>query len=420
MSRETPAGRAALARAADWFVEELQGQRGESARTYATARGVTPESLTTFQVGFAPEGDRLKIALAEFGEDLLLDCGLLGRAADRNACYDRFRGRLMFPIRDGQGRVAGFGGRTLETGTPKYLNSPESAYFRKGQLLYNLTAADPIARASGRLIIVEGYLDVVALTQAGFGETVAPLGTALTSAQLGLLWNVAAEPTLCFDGDGAGRRASLRAARIALPLLKSGFGLKFAQLGDGLDPDTLVQGGGAKAVDACLNAAVSLVDLLWQSECAVDDLSTPERRAALQVRLRGHVAAARDKNVAATLSQTFKDRFRDKFETQRFAPVAPAVRHVVADSDALTLLAALSTRSHLAKRLSDTLSRIRLTDDETILLRAALMAAADEGRELDLAELGRRARLARPLFARVSDAGLEAFAEQLAAKSAGR
>src|SRR5690606_15349824 len=215
------------------------------ARAYIQKRGLKPETIERFRLGFAP-GSRtaLKEALLARGlpEPLLVEAGLLIKPEDGGATYDRFRNRIMFPIGDRRGRIIAFGGRALDSDAPaKYLNSPETPLFHKGRNLYNHALAREAARESGTVIVVEGYMDVIALAQAGIDHAVAPLGTALTEEQIALLWRLCAEPILCFDGDAAGQRAAYRAADKALPMLQPGKSLRFAMLTGGKDPDDFVK-----------------------------------------------------------------------------------------------------------------------------------------------------------------------------------
>ena len=213
----------------------------------------------------------------------------------------------MFPITDLRGRVIAFGGRALEKDAPaKYLNSPETPLFHKGATLYNFAAARVAAHKGAEVIAVEGYVDVIAMVTAGFEATVAPLGTALTADQLVLLWNMADEPVLCFDGDGAGRRAAYRAVDLALPLIKPGKSLNFASLPDGHDPDDLVRAGGREAIGEVLGAARPLADVLWRRETEAGGFDTPERRAALEARIDEVTAAIGDECGAQLLSQRIR------------------------------------------------------------------------------------------------------------------
>jgi DNA primase len=288
--------------AAHWFTEQLAGIGGAAARAYLDRRGVSAEIRAAFGLGFAPDSrNRLKIALDRFGADSLIETGLL-IAVDDKPPYDRFRGRLMIPIRDPRGRTIAFGGRLLGEGEPKYLNSPETPLFDKGHTLFNLDRAAPASRKTDRLFVVEGYMDVIALAQAGVNEAVAPLGTALTEHQLARLWRVVDVPTLCFDGDAAGERAATRAADRALPLLKPGQSLRFAALPPGEDPDSLIRGqeggrGGAPALREVLDRARPLAAMLWQMETAGRTFDTPERRSGLRERLRERLRRIADRTV---------------------------------------------------------------------------------------------------------------------------
>ena len=326
-------------RAADWFTAQLRSPAGAEARHYLDRRGVSATMVNDFMLGFAPDNrSGLKTALRDAGEDSLVEAGLLGRA-ESGETYDRFRGRLMFPIRDRRGRVVGFGGRALGDVQPKYLNSADGPLFDKGRLLYNLDRAGPAARKAGRLVVVEGYMDVIGVAGAGIAELVAPLGTALTEAQLTLAWRVVDEPILCFDGDGAGQRAALRAALRALPLLAAGKSLRIATLPAGEDPDDLVRRGGAMAFAAVLDLAVPLVDFLWQSEVSAVDIATPERRAAVRQRLKAHSDSIADANVRALYGAEFSTRFDAMFlarpERRAYVPGKRAAPPLTGASNAL-------------------------------------------------------------------------------------
>ena len=191
--------------AADWFAQQLGSSNGAPARDYLAKRGISEATRKAFGFGLAPESrSALKEALKKFPTAMLVESGML-IAVDDKEPYDRFRGRLMIPIRDARGRVIAFGGRMLGDGEPKYLNSPDTPLFDKGRTLYNLDKASPASRQTNRIIVVEGYMDVIALAEAGIADAVAPLGTALTENQLGMLWRMVPVPVLCFDGDSAGQ-----------------------------------------------------------------------------------------------------------------------------------------------------------------------------------------------------------------------
>ncbi len=298
--------------AANWFEKMLRMPEGKAGLDYFSRRGLSDETITRFRLGFAPDArGALKAALAREGvsEDLKVEAGLLIRPDDpARQPYDRFRGRVMFPITDKRGQVIAFGGRIIGNGEPKYLNSPETPLFHKGSTLYGLDQALPAARKEGKLIVTEGYMDVIALHVAGFTTAVAPLGTALTENQIRTLWRIAPEPVLCFDGDAAGQRAAARAAERVLPLLTPGFGLRFAVLPEGEDPDSLIATKGSDAMAQVLAGAAALSDVLWQMESHGRVPSAPEERATLQKRLDDHAARIEDPTVRSHFRRGFRDR----------------------------------------------------------------------------------------------------------------
>ena len=250
----------------------------------------------------------------------MIEAGLIVGGEDIPVPYDRFRDRVMFPISDWRGRVIAFGGRALEKDvSAKYLNSPETPLFHKGATLYNIAAARKAAHDGASVIAVEGYIDVIAMVNAGYEATVAPLGTALTADQLALMWRLDDEPILCFDGDGAGRRAAYRAIDIALPLIKPGKSLKFAMLPDGQDPDDLARSGGRDAIADVLGAARPLAHLLWQRESEQGAFDTPERRAALEARLGEITNTIADETVRRYYRQDFSARLRQQFQPQNMS-----------------------------------------------------------------------------------------------------
>ena len=308
--------------AAKFFEATLASRAGARARGYLADRGIDPATQVKFRLGYAPaERFALKEQLGKEGvsvEDMVA-AGLLISGDDIPVPFDRFRDRVIFPISDLRGRVIAFGGRTLEKDAqPKYLNSPETPLFHKGATLYNIANARLAAHNAGpsaqnpaaSVIAVEGYVDVIAMASAGFEATVAPLGTALTADQLALIWKMADEPVLCFDGDSAGHRAAYRAVDIALPLLKPGKSLRFATLPEGNDPDDLVRSGGAEAAAELIGGARPLSDVLWMRETETNPHDTPERRAALEARLREVTMTIGDETVRKYYRQDFSDRLR--------------------------------------------------------------------------------------------------------------
>ena len=323
-------------KAARFFQSKLHGPAGRQALDYLKGRCLTDETIKRFRLGFAPDGRGvLKEALGRenIDEARMIATGMLIKPDDESKdSYDRFRGRVMFPITDARDRIIAFGGRILGDGEPKYLNSPETVLFSKGRVLYGMKAASGPARKQGSIIVTEGYTDVIALHQAEFNNAVAPLGTALTEDQIRLLWKIVPEPVLCFDGDAAGQKAAARAAERALPLLASGYGLRFALLPDGEDPDSLIKTGGAAAMASVLDAALPLSEVLWRMETGGRIPKTPEQRAALQKRLKEYANQITDSTLRGHFSAQFNDRVwagakgrgkaggRDSAQTADWAP----------------------------------------------------------------------------------------------------
>lgn len=303
--------------ATKFFADTLASRNGAKARGYLADRGISPATQLQFRMGYAPP-DRfaLKEHLGAQGistEDMV-EAGLLVAGEDKPVPFDRFRDRVMFPITDARGRVIAFGGRALEKDVPaKYLNSPETTLFHKGDNLYNLFTARQAAHDGAQLIVVEGYVDVIAMVTAGFPGAVAPLGTALTENQLALLWKMADEPILCFDGDRAGQKAAYRAADIALPNLKPGKSLRIALLPEGQDPDDLVRSGGRGAIEDVISAARPLADMIWSREIEGGSFGTPERRAALEARIGELTNGIRDEVVRRYYRQDLQERLQRTF-----------------------------------------------------------------------------------------------------------
>ncbi len=373
--------RGAIEAACAFFEETLHGPQGREARLYLDHRGLDLATLRRFRLGFAPDArEGLKRALAKtFPEPLLIEAGLL-RRPDSGASYDYFRNRIIFPIGDRQGRVIAFGGRVLDEGQPKYLNSPETPLFQKGRVLYGWAQARAAAARQPSAIVTEGYMDVIALHRAGFAGAVAPLGTALTETQIEELWRLAPEPVLCFDGDAAGQRAAGRALERALPLLKPGQSLRFATLPAGEDPDTLVLHHGEGAMSEVLARARPLAEVLWEMEAAQPS-DTPERRAALEQRLENRVRAIADRTVQDHYRSFFRERlfalkrrpggrlgrFRAKSGGQRERPglaeAAPAADpRLLRRHRQEVLLAALLNHSFLLHEVAEELAELQLGD----------------------------------------------------------
>jgi DNA primase len=305
----------AVEAACAFYEMQLKGPLGRRALDYLQERGLDADTIRRFRLGWAPgprtggDGRALYNALAaDFPEALLCEVGLL-RRRETGGSVDYFRDRVTFPIGDRAGRIIAFGGRVLDEGQPKYLNSPDNPLFAKGRVLYGWAAAraamarDPEAS----VIVTEGYMDVIALHRAGFATAVAPLGTALSEAQLAELWRLSPEPVLCFDGDEAGQRAAVRAMTRALPLLQPGHSLRFTTLPAGEDPDSLIRAGGRERFEQVLAAACPLSRMLWELELAVKPTNTPERRADLERRLAERVGVIGDRAVRVEYERFIRD-----------------------------------------------------------------------------------------------------------------
>lgn len=329
-------------KAVHWFMDQLmQPDRASSdARAYLEQRGIDASLWTKFGIGFAPNskmGETPHMAKLGASPDTLVELGLVKRNDDTGALYDFFRRRLMIPIYDARGQAIAFGGRIIGSGEPKYLNSPDTPIFDKGRTLYNIHRAAPKARATGRLIVVEGYMDVIGLARVGIEEAVAPNGTALTEAQMALAWKLVDEPIVCMDGDRAGKQAALRAAMRALPVLAPGKGLAFVFPPEGKDPDDVAQEGGAPAVDAMMSQRFSIADVLWKEALDRMDKRTPEQVSRVKSELRSLVDSIRDPDVRSAYFNEFRSRFealerRGQVLPGGAAPARKAVNTAVQDA----------------------------------------------------------------------------------------
>ncbi|MBV8913859.1 MAG: DNA primase, partial [Acetobacteraceae bacterium] len=299
---------------------------GRPALAYLHGRGLSDGTIRRFGLGWSGEGRG--VLLAELGREgiaaeQLVEAGLMRREEETGRTFDLFFNRVMFPIRDRGGRVVSFGGRTLGDGQPKYLNGPETVLFAKRRTLYGLDLAREAVRGGASVVVVEGYMDVIGLAQAGIGAAVAPLGTALTEQQLEALWRLTPSPILCFDGDAAGARAAVRAADLALPLLAPDRTLRLATLPAGEDPDSLIRGRGSEAMRGILSSAASLADALYDLLRQTTGEATPEQRAAFRTRLEAAARSIQDRNLAGEYRRALLDRF---FAARRSRPGAAAPR----------------------------------------------------------------------------------------------
>ncbi|ANK82780.1 MAG: DNA primase [Rhizobiales bacterium NRL2] len=434
MSRLAEANEAA----AKWFAAQLHGAAGAEARAYLERRGVGAKAVGDFRLGFAPDrNDGLKSALLDrgFTEAEQIEAGLIAKPDDGRAAYDRFRNRLMFPIADRRGRVIAFGGRALGEARAKYLNSPETPLFHKSRALYNLAMAREAARDAGTVIVAEGYMDVIALAEAGFRHAVAPLGTAVTEDQIALLWQMTAEPVFCLDGDAAGLRAAQRAAERALPVLKPGKSLRFALLPEGLDPDDMVRSQGPDAMRELLGRTAGIAETLWRAATADRELGTPERRAALEKDLERLAFQIADETIRRHFLDDFRARARAAFrrpsrrDDRPWRPGQPGQRGFRREEEDLTALraslpanagrvpeetivAALLAWPELLEEFGEQLDALQLRHDDLDRALVIMRDAAMRQAELDSGALSRHllaagyerliARLSAPNAARLS------------------
>lgn len=303
--------------AASYFEAELQGPQGAKARAYLRDRGLSGRTIAAFRLGYSNDNrSALKEHLASRGvdKDQIEACGLVVHGPEIAVSYDRFRDRIMFPILSSRERVIAFGGRALQPGAPaKYLNSNETELFHKGNVLYNYARARRACGQDGTLIVVEGYMDAIALAQAGIENVVAPLGTALGENQLKLLWRVTPQPVLCFDGDEAGQRAANRTVDLALPHIGPGRSLRIAVLPAGKDPDDLVRHDGRAPFDQVIASARPLADVVWSREAGSGVFETPESRAELEVKLRQTTSLIADESLRRHYQQDMRDRMQTFF-----------------------------------------------------------------------------------------------------------
>ena len=316
-----------------FYRTQLRGARAGQARDYLAGRGLNEAALDRFEIGYSPEGrtvllDHLKAKSVSVGD--MDKAGLVIVPDDGGAPYDRFRDRIMFPIRDGRGRAIAFGGRAMsDQAKAKYLNSPETPLFHKGSALYHHGPAREAAGKAGTVIVAEGYMDVIALAMHGFVHSVAPLGTAITEDQLRLMWKMADEPILALDGDKAGLRAAMRLVDVALPMLEPGKTLRFALLPEGQDPDDLLRQSGRAAMTTRLDDAVTLFDLLWRRETEETPLDSPERRAGFDARLKAAISRIANPTVRAHYEAEARHRRRALYSpSQPKRTAAPGRRQV--------------------------------------------------------------------------------------------
>lgn len=273
-----------------FYQNQLKSEVGHIAQAYMKKRQLNKEWQVMFQIGFAPNNaNQLEkhLSAKNISVEKMIEAGLVAKSDDGKKTYDRFRNRIIFPIKDIRGKSIAFGGRALDPNAPaKYINSPESSLFDKGRTLYNHKNARDNLKKGNHLIVAEGYMDVITLTAAGFNAAVAPLGTAITESQLRMMWRLTDEPVIALDGDQAGINAAMRAIDLALPLLTIGKSLRFAVLPQGQDPDDIIKSDGKERMKEIIQNAVPMIDLLWQRALEGQNLDSPDRRAAFDASLK--------------------------------------------------------------------------------------------------------------------------------------
>ncbi|MEW5726413.1 MAG: DNA primase [Pseudomonadota bacterium] len=436
----------AMEAACRFFEKQLRSPAGREGLQYLKSRGLADDTIARFRLGWAPdsrEGLKKVLMSEQVPESLLIEAGLLKKPDGGGASFDFFRGRVTFPVADRRGRVVAFGARTLGDGQPKYLNSPDTPLFHKGSMLYGLAHARETARERNLVLAVEGYMDVIALHEAGFTYAVAPLGTALTEAQIEELWRLADEPLLCFDGDAAGQRAMARAAERALPILKPGKSLRFAVLPHPEDPDSLIKSRGPAAMQAVLDEARPLFEVTWTLATDGRPMDTPERRAALEKELKDKAFGIADESVRWQYLNAFRDRMKAAFRPPRQAwapsggggrryeirrrpgdpplrgpdgrvvgvakPPPPAPASVGQER---LLLAILLVHPTLIESVAERLGEAHFSDSELDKVRRGILKHLDVARDLDSESL--RSHLRSDGYSRVLDSLLDANAYKIA------
>ncbi|MEL6570651.1 MAG: DNA primase [Pseudomonadota bacterium] len=397
-----------MEQAVQWHQLQLKTAAAGDARDYLEKRGLSPEAQSRWEIGYAPDQGGTLSHLTGKGtsKEKVIAAGLAAESDRGGAPYDRFRDRIIFPIRDARGKAIGLGGRAMAADArAKYLNSPETPLFDKGRSLYNHARAREAAGQGKPLIVAEGYMDVIALSEAGFTACVAPLGTAITEDQLRLLWRIAPEPIIALDGDNAGLRAAMRVIDIALPMLEAGQSLRFALMPEGLDPDDLIKQKGPTAMQAVLDAAIPMVQLLWQRETDGKTFDSPERKAALDKALREKIGLIKDVSIRSHYGQAIKDMrwqlFRAKplpaNQTKRApsgrrepwrnaaAPVASSKSSALGAGAAKTeyllegaILATLITTPDVVEAFEGQIDRMDCQDPNHAALRDAILRFADQ------------------------------------------
>ena len=393
--------------ACHFYEQKLRSPEGRAAYDYLRERGLSDDTIKTYRLGYAPGGNALKAALAREGiaEEISIEARLLSPGQEGRSSFDFFRERVLFPICDARNRPVAFGGRVMGQGEPKYLNSPETPLFHKGSIVYALAQARKDASDKAEVIVAEGYMDVIAMAEAGIRNAVAPLGTALTEQQIMLLWRIAPEPILCFDGDAAGRKAALRAAERCLPILEPGHSLRFALLPAGKDPDDLIKSDGPEAMRAVLDDTISLSEIMWRKLTESRTIDTPERRAALEKDAEDLASEIKNASVQNHYRRLLREKTYDLFRQSRGGPAhaawqkgrtprptgrAAAVRAPMVDAQLLRhriLLATLVTHPELLDHVEERLGAMSFADSRLDSLRQTALMHLSQSPNLEFPDL---------------------------------
>lgn len=310
--------------ACGFFEKNLLLPSGHEALDYLTRRGFDNSIIKKFRLGYAPDNNGLHAYLTSknVSESDMIELGLAVLSEKNGKVYDFFRNRVIIPIFDKRDRIIGYGGRVMGNEQPKYLNSPETPIFNKRKVLYNLNYARDKAYENKRIVICEGYMDVIAQSKYGFDYAVAPLGTALTEDQIQEAWKICPEPTLCFDGDGAGIRAAIRSVDRVLPILKAGYSLKYVFLPDKMDPDEFLKAKGAEEYEKAITNTMPLADLLWRKNVQAQPTNTPEQKAMFEKNIYEEIAKITDEKVRGYYQQDMRSRIYSELR----APQQPAAK----------------------------------------------------------------------------------------------
>jgi DNA primase len=381
-----------------WFQQQLQAQKGYNARQYLAKRGITDQTIQQFRLGYAASGNGLQKEFTKRGYRIqdLIASGLLGQGD--TDIYDRFRDRLMFPILSAKGAVIAFGGRVFGDSLPKYLNSPETMLFSKKNCLFGSHMLREMTRNQPTLYVVEGYMDVIAMVQAGLQPAVAPLGTALTEEQIQMLWKYCPEPVLCFDGDTAGLNAAGRAAERVLPLLKAGHSLNFALLPRGEDPDSMIRSGNMETLKQLLSAPRTLFDMLWENHVQTATVKTPEQQALVRKDFLKRIELIEDQSVKypykAMASERFFQFFRRKGKKDKEKSDASLSMGILTKFDKkklqrYILFALIINHPRLLPEVEEEFSRLAIpaNEEELNLARDEILFKINEKQTLDTEEL---------------------------------